>query len=62
MICIIKLGDWVEGIINVITFGRGKDLAMWIAKALGYKDCGCESRRIWLNSIVGCKEKQIKLW
>jgi len=60
--CIIKLGDWVEGIINVVTFGRGKDLAQWIANRLGFKDCGCEKRRIYLNSLLGCKQKQIKIW
>ena len=60
--CIIKLGDWVEGIINVVTFGRGKDLAQWIANRLGYKECGCEKRRIYLNELLGCKQKQIKIW
>jgi len=51
----------VEGLINIITLGWGKDLAMWIAKGLGYKDCRCEARRIYLNSIFGCKEQTIKL-
>ena len=59
--CIIKLGNIVEGLINVVTFGWGKDLATKIAHKLGYKDCGCEKRRIFLNRIVGCKEIQIKL-
>jgi len=51
----------VEGLINIITFGWGKDLAMWIAKGFGYTDCLCESRRIYLNKIFGCKEQTIKL-
>jgi len=51
----------VEGLINIITLGWGKNLAMWIAKGFGYTDCGCEARRIYLNKIFGCKEQLIKL-
>ena len=61
MICIIKVGNMVEGLINIITLGWGKNLAMWIAKGFGYTDCGCEARRIYLNKIFGCKEQLIKL-
>jgi hypothetical protein len=39
--CIIKLGNIVDGLINVITLGHGKDIAGWIALKLGYEDCGC---------------------
>lgn len=53
--CIIKLGNFVDGIINVITLGRGKDIAGWIASKLGYQDCGCERRRLYLNELCGCK-------
>ena len=60
--CLIKLGNLVDGFINVITLGWGKDLAQWIANRLGYADCGCEARRIWLNKICGCKEKRVKLF
>lgn len=60
--CIIKLGNIVEGLISVVTFGWGKDMAEWIAGKLGYASCGCEERRIWLNKLCGCKEKQIKLF
>jgi len=60
--CIIKLGDFVEGIINIVTLGRGKDIAMWIANRLGYADCGCERRRMYLNKLLGCKPKEIKIW
>lgn len=61
MICLIKIGNIVDGLINVITLGWGKDIATWIANKLGYSDCGCEKRRIYLNKIFGCKEKQIPL-
>lgn len=55
MKCIIKLGNIVEGLIEVITLGWGKDLAGWIASKLGYASCGCEERKIWLNQLCGCK-------
>lgn len=55
--CIIKLGNIVDGLINVITLGWGKDLAAWIAwNWFGKEDCGCEARRIWLNELCGCYE------
>lgn len=59
--CIIKLGNVVDGLINVITLGWGKTLAMWIADKLGYTDCGCERRRIYLNELCGCKEGRLEL-
>jgi hypothetical protein len=55
MKCIIKLGNIVEGMIEVITLGHGKTLAGWIASKLGYASCGCEERKIWLNELCGCK-------
>ena len=55
--CIIKLGNIIDGLINIITLGWGKDLAGWIAWTFFKKeDCGCEARRIWLNELCGCKE------
>jgi len=59
--CIIRLGDFVEGIINVVTLGWGKPLAEWVAHKLGYQDCGCERRRIWLNKLLKCKERGVQL-
>jgi len=56
-LCIVKVGNFIEGVINVLTFGWGKDLAGWIAwKFFRTHDCGCERRRIWLNELFGCKE------
>lgn len=60
-ICIIKLGNMVEGAIELVTFGRGKDIATWIAHRLGFKSCGCDERKAWLNKIVGCDPSPIKL-
>jgi hypothetical protein len=62
MICIIKVGNVVEGFITIITGGWGKEFASFVAKKLFDRDdCGCESRRIYLNKIFGCKEQTIKL-
>ncbi len=61
MVCIIKLGNIVEGLIEVVTLGRGKDIATWVAKKLGYADCGCDKRKEYLNSLLGCKQKAIQL-
>jgi hypothetical protein len=55
-ICIIKVGNIIDGLINLLTLGWGKDIASWIALKLGYASCGCEERRIWLNEYFGCKE------
>ena len=60
-ICIIKLGDFTEGVISVITLGRGKDIATWVAHKLGFKSCGCDERKAWLNKIMGCFPHEIKL-
>jgi hypothetical protein len=63
----IKIGDWVEALIHVITLGYGKRLSEWIAiDILGYQSCGCCERREWLNRLTnpeydgGCN--QIKLF
>jgi hypothetical protein len=54
--CNIKIGDYVEALIHVVTLGFGKSISSWIAvDLLGYKSCGCEERRIWLNKLT-CKE------
>ena len=55
-ICLIKVGNIVEGFLQVIFFGRSKDIAGWVALKLGYQDCKCEQRRIFLNELFGCKE------
>jgi len=50
--CKFLLGDWVEKIIDILTFGNGSIIAYKIATKLGYKDCGCEKRRIYLNKLT----------
>ena len=48
----MKLGDKLETIINIITFGQGKRIATWIANKLGYESCKCEERKNFLNGIT----------
>jgi hypothetical protein len=49
----IKLGDYVEALIHVITLGFGGRLSEWIAiDMLGYESCGCCERKQWLNRLT----------
>ena len=48
----MKLGDKLEKLINIITFGYGKKIATKVANKLGYEDCGCEQRKKYLNGIT----------
>ena len=49
----IKIGDWVEALIHVITFGFGQRLSEWIAiSILGFQSCGCCQRKQWLNRLT----------
>mgnify|MGYP001458126587 FL=1 len=63
----IKLGDYIEALIHVLTLGYGKRISTWIAvDLLGYESCGCCERKQWLNRLTdkeyngNCKD--IKLW
>jgi hypothetical protein len=56
--CKLLLGDKLEWLIDKITFGNGHYWAYKIAIKLGYKSCGCEERRIWLNSLTCADEKK----
>lgn len=49
----IKIGDWTEALIYVITFGTGERIALWIAKTFFNSDsCGCCERKEWLNRLT----------
>jgi hypothetical protein len=61
--CIFPFGSWLESVINVVTFGWGKDLAGWIAWTF-FKtpDCGCQRRKKYLDKLFNCEDfGQIKL-
>jgi hypothetical protein len=48
----IKIGDWVEALIHVITFGFGERLALIVARLFGKNSCGCCERKLWLNRLT----------
>lgn len=63
----IKLGDWIELIIKIITFGFGERMALFVAKKFyGRDSCGCCERKEWLNRLTDKeydgKCNQIKLF
>jgi len=63
----IKLGDWLEFLIDFFTLGYGKRISEWIAiDVLGYQSCGCCQRKEWLNKLTNPEYdgecNQIKLW
>jgi hypothetical protein len=47
----MKLGDFLEKLIFIITLGQGKKIATYIAKLRGKEDCGCERRKQKLNNL-----------
>ena len=49
----IKIGDWVEALIYVITFGFGERMALFVAKKFfDRNECGCCERKQWLNRLT----------
>lgn len=54
------VGDWIQKVIQLISFGTGKKVAMFIANSLGFEDCGCSKRQQRINDLFGC-QKGIKL-
>jgi hypothetical protein len=40
-----ELGRFVELLIKIITLGQGHRIALFIAKKMGYDDCGCKARK-----------------
>jgi len=47
--CFIRLGSITEHIIGLVTLGHGKTVASWVARKLGYSNCGCDRRRVTMN-------------
>ncbi len=48
----IKLGDYTEALIHVLTLGFGERISLWIAKLFGKNSCGCCERKQWLNRLT----------
>ena len=57
----MKLGDFTEKVISIITLGQGKRIAKFVAKLFGYKDCGCDKRQEKLNKYIFTKDGIKKL-
>jgi len=56
-ICVIKVGNIVSAILDIIFLGRAKDIAGFIAiKIFKKQSCGCAERQSALNEFFGCKE------
>ena len=55
----MKLGNFVEKLIAIVTLGYGKRFAEYVANKMGYESCGCETRKEWLNTLF--VKKDIKL-
>jgi hypothetical protein len=62
----IKLGTWLEFLIDTFTLGYGEHIALWISKKVFGKDsCGCCERKQWLNRLTNpqydgrCNEIQL---
>jgi hypothetical protein len=54
----MRLGDIVEALISVVTLGYGKRISMSVARLFGFKTCGCDRRRIWLNNLFLSEDKK----
>jgi hypothetical protein len=48
----VKIGDWIEALIYVITFGFGEKFALFVARLGGKNSCGCCERKQWLNRLT----------
>jgi hypothetical protein len=49
----IKLGTWLETLIEIFTLGYGELIALYISKKFFNKDsCGCCERKQWLNRLT----------
>lgn len=56
-ICIIKVGNIVSAILDILFLGRAKDIAGFIAiKVFNKQSCGCAERQSALNAFFGCPD------
>jgi hypothetical protein len=57
MICIIKVGNIVSAVLDIVFLGRAKDIAGWIAiKVFKKQSCGCQERQSAMNAFFGCPD------
>jgi hypothetical protein len=56
-ICIIKVGNIVSAILDIIFLGRAKDIAGFISiKIFNKQNCGCAERQSAMNAFFGCPD------
>jgi len=51
----VGLGTTLAFAIDIVTAGRGKEMAMWLALKRGLTDCGCERRKALLDKYTKIK-------
>jgi hypothetical protein len=55
--CIIKVGNIVSAVLDIVFLGRAKDIAGFIAiKIFNNQSCGCLERQSKLNAFFGCPD------
>jgi hypothetical protein len=55
--CIIKVGNIVSAVLDIVFLGRAKDIAGWIAiKLFKKQSCGCAERQSAMNAFFGCPD------
>jgi len=52
LITYIGLGSLLAFLIDILTAGYGKDIAMWVAMKRGYTNCGCDERKALLDKYT----------
>jgi hypothetical protein len=57
--CRIKIGTWLEWLIDKVTFGNGTYYAYIVAvEWLGYESCGCKERKEYLDNLICLRKKK----
>lgn len=52
IITYVGLGTSIAFLIDILTAGYGKDIAMWVAMKRGYTNCGCDERKTLLDKYT----------
>ncbi len=52
LVTYIGFGTLLAFVIDILTAGYGKDIAMWVAMKRGLTDCGCDRRKALLDKYT----------
>jgi len=47
----LRIGDWTDTTIKVVTFNQGKKIFSYVRKLRGKEGCGCDARKKKLNNL-----------